>query len=353
MLIYKLKKKSIMHRSSDRLALPDAAELDRMALRRIAIMLVVGLLLIVADLISSWSTGNIEIVRDEVKDQTYLIRPGSGEAPGHLSLKARVRSKYGVYEKDLDLTLSPYREGSEEKEEKVLPDEASTEEERIMYELRSIASDVDSDRSMKKVLLPSSLPGGEKIQWSHRRQSHTLFLLSIMVISAVSLYRKRLSPIEKRRKEESESVLDCLPGFIHQLVLLMNAGLVLDQAFCRVIEENKRFRQEEDRPFYIKLRGIYDSIRETNASLTSELCDLASGSGTGEMMRVSSIIRDNAHKGTELIEKLERESASLWLGRKHRSEERGRLAETKMTLPLSIFLAVLILITVSPALLEL
>jgi hypothetical protein len=43
----------------------------------------------------------------------------------------------------------------------------------------------------------------------------------------------------------------------------------------------------------------------------------------------------------------------LWLSRKRSSEERGRLAETKLTLPLTVFLLVLVVVTVSPALLEL
>ncbi|MFQ7012468.1 MAG: hypothetical protein ACLRTA_08070, partial [Clostridia bacterium] len=58
-------------------------------------------------------------------------------------------------------------------------------------------------------------------------------------------------------------------------------------------------------------------------------------------------------KGTGLTEKLQAESEILWMNRKKNCEERGRLAETKLTLPLVIFLLVLIVITIAPALLEL
>ena len=70
-------------------------------------------------------------------------------------------------------------------------------------------------------------------------------------------------------------------------------------------------------------------------------------------MRVSNIINDNINKGVELTDKLQAESEILWLNRKKSCEEKGRLAETKMTLPLMLFLMVLIIITVAPALLEL
>lgn len=331
---------------------PDADELSRRALRSITIIGIAGVLLIAADLIVSWSPGTIDIVRGD-KDQIYLIRPSEDESTGHLSLKAEVQSDRGTYEKNMDLTLSPYREGEDPENSRETVDEKAADEERIMYELRAIASDLDSDRSKRKVLLPSRLPGGGTIRWIHRRQSHTVLLMCLMMASAAVIYRRRLLPLEKKKEEESRSVLDCLPEFIHQMVLLMNAGLVLSLAFSRAVEENIRFRTDENRFFYIKIRQIYESMKNTNGSLTSELSDLAGESGVGELMRISTIIRDNANKGTELVEKLERESASLWNGRKMKMEERGRLAETKMTLPLSIFLGVLILITVSPALIEL
>lgn len=80
---------------------------------------------------------------------------------------------------------------------------------------------------------------------------------------------------------------------------------------------------------------------------------MAKESGIRELMRVSNIINDNINKGVELTDKLQAESEILWLNRKKSCEEKGRLAETKMTLPLMLFLMVLIIITVAPALLEL
>ena len=76
-------------------------------------------------------------------------------------------------------------------------------------------------------------------------------------------------------------------------------------------------------------------------------------SGIRELMRISNIINDNVNKGVELTDKLQAESELLWMNRKKSCEEKGRLAETKLTLPLMIFLMVLIMITVAPALLEL
>ena len=103
---------------------------------------------------------------------------------------------------------------------------------------------------------------------------------------------------------------------------------------------------------------IDHKIRETNSSLEKEFRAFArssecSGKGSRELMRISNIISDNISKGAELTDKLQSESEALWLSRKSDSEERGRLAETKLTMPLTVFLLVLVVVTVSPALLEL
>ena len=64
------------------------------------------------------------------------------------------------------------------------------------------------------------------------------------------------------------------------------------------------------------------------------------------------MISDNWNKGTALAEKLESENEILWNSRKKIAEEKGKLAETKLTFPLMILLIVLIMIVIAPALME-
>ena len=136
------------------------------------------------------------------------------------------------------------------------------------------------------------------------------------------------------------------------MVLLLNAGLVLNTAFEKSIEESAGFKKNDKDYFYRKLKGIYVLAKNTNGSLHREFRAFAKESGLKELVRISNIINDNVNKGVELTAKLQAESEMLWLNRKKSCEERGRLAETKLTLPLIIFLMVLIVITVAPALLE-
>ena len=62
--------------------------------------------------------------------------------------------------------------------------------------------------------------------------------------------------------------------------------------------------------------------------------------------------KKHQYKGVNLTEKLESESDILWTQRKKIAEEKGRIAETKLTFPLALLLLVLILITAAPAIME-
>ena len=133
---------------------------------------------------------------------------------------------------------------------------------------------------------------------------------------------------------------------------------MLSAAFEHIIEESRQTESLAGDYFYSCMAEIDHKIRETNSSLEKEFRAFArssecSGKGSRELMRISNIISDNISKGAELTDKLQSESEALWLSRKSDSEERGRLAETKLTMPLTVFLLVLVVVTVSPALLEL
>ena len=222
-------------------------------------------------------------------------------------------------------------------------------------ELRGIASELNSDKAVKKVKLPDSLASGEKISWEveDKSSSNGIAIMAVTVLTAFCIYKKRFSVLEQQRRLQRESVMRQLPEFVNRLVLLLNAGLVLTSAFEKSVEESFVEDSKGDDYFYGKLREIYVLCTTTNASMHVEFRKMAKESGIRELTRVSNIISDNIRKGVELTGKLQAESELLWISRKKSCEEKGRLAETKLTLPLMIFLMVLIIITVAPALMEL
>ncbi len=147
---------------------------------------------------------------------------------------------------------------------------------------------------------------------------------------------------------------------MNKLVLLLNAGLVVSTAFSKIVEDYQTFhrgeKQQENmknkRCLYDELCEIQKKVDQSNASLIRELKEFSQRSGVRELVRLTAVISDNWNKGSMLAEKLEGESELLWVSRKKRAEEKGRLAETKLTFPLMILLIVLIMVTIAPAMME-
>lgn len=328
--------------------------LDSVLIKRMALVMMAGVLLIALDFIASADSGN-NITRDRTGN-ILIVRPDEGKSAGHVYLKANVTDGKTKYEKNFEITVDPYSSDGTGDHESDSADDSAGElsaEEAIAYELRNTVSGINDDISARKVILPSSLSNGEKIYWSTEKKTNTVPIIFLILTTCFLLYRNSLSPTKKLQKTQNDSVTKQLPEFVNKLVLLMNAGLVLSAAFEKSVEESLDHREGKEDYFTGKMRSIYRNMKETNSPLSAEIKAFARESGHNGLMRISNIINDNISKGVEFTEKLQLENEVLWINRKRDCEERGRLSETRLTLPLTLFLLVLIIITVSPALLEL
>jgi len=207
--------------------------------------------------------------------------------------------------------------------------------------------------------LPTELDDGIKVRWFSSKESNMAFLMILFLFAVLIVYFKRYDQINKEIKEAEESIIKDLPEFINKLVLLLNAGLVVSAAFSKITKDYETFyhtektgKQRKRRFLYEELLEIQKRVNQSNTSLIKELKEFSQRCGVREMVRLAVVISENWNKGSMLAEKLEGEGELLWISRKKRAEEQGKLAETKLTFPLMILLLVLIMITVAPALME-
>jgi hypothetical protein len=279
-----------------------------------------------------------------------ILRPAEGEAMIKIPMK-------------LDALLEDDEKLSTNVTIQVRPVEAENaakaeenDEESLYYsvedEINKAVKMLNRSSDGDSIVLPSELPGGIRLFWEESRSSKLPLLLSLFALIAFVLYQGRYSRLKKTEVEAKESIIKDLPEFINKLLLLMNAGLVLSSAFDRIMEKYKTPGREVKSYFYSQLLMVSRSTRETNSPMIEGLKDFAGRSGVRDFMRVVSIISDNVDKGTELVGKLQSESELLWLTKRKLAEEKGRLAESKLTFPLVILLLSLISVTIAPALME-
>jgi tight adherence protein C len=220
---------------------------------------------------------------------------------------------------------------------------------------------INKSTGSKALILPESLGNHINLEWYEPNDFNLLPIIVIFCYIIFTIYLSRYQQIDKEIKERNQEIISQLPDFINKLVLLLNAGLVVSTAISKIandyeatISKNnaRAVKQKDSRVLYEELVEIQKRVQQTKAPLIYELKDFSKRTGISELIRVSNIIGDNINKGSSLAEKLQGESEFLWLSRKKKAEEQGRLAETKLTFPLVILLIVLIMITIAPALFD-
>ena len=231
------------------------------------------------------------------------------------------------------------------------PEAAEKTEDENPVNYNALADTVSENPARNKITLPEYTDDGRAVEWTYSRDYTWLIIIAATAAVFIAIYRSRFENVEKEEKNAQASILLELPSFINKNILLLNGGLVLTDAFERIVTEHQK-NGERGNYFYERLNEIYINSKETNIPVEAQLSDFARNSGIREFIRIAAVISDNICKGTSLTESLENESAYLWFSRKKKAEELGRLAETKMTFPLVILLVILIMITIAPAMLE-
>ncbi len=220
-----------------------------------------------------------------------------------------------------------------------------------IYDLKPILEQTSFEDSL---ILPKTIDGNVQLEWSVKKDVIAQIVILLMVLVAFQIYRTRFRSIDKEIENGRLSIMEDFPGMVDKLVLLLNAGLVLSGAMDKMTQDYRSRRAVGKREIilYEELCEVEKRVKGSNASLLEEIQKFSKRSGVRELMRFSAILSENIHKGAGLSAKLESEAEMLWLSRKKRAEEKGRLAETKLALPLMLLLLVFIMITITPALME-
>jgi hypothetical protein len=248
-----------------------------------------------------------------------------------------------------DVTLTLQAETSERSGVKL--SRAESREAEIDAAIDNIISGIEYSRE-KKIRLPSALPDGTGIKWSGPEQGSgpVMIVIPLMYVSLVILMAASSMKGDKTAAEERRSIMRELPRFCNQLYLMMNAGLILSDAFDTISEgyADSTACSSFERDL-AELREATDEHRISTAQVINEY---AVKHDVKEMIRIAAILTENEKRGSDVIESLERESRYLWDERKTVARECGKAIDTKMSYPLGLLLIVLIVITMAPALLN-
>ncbi len=207
----------------------------------------------------------------------------------------------------------------------------------------------------KSVELPSSLSDGTPVSWHAVKQKDRtgLILIPFMYIALIlAVIKTGMDQQSDGEAEARKEIMKGLPRFCNQLFLMMNAGMILSDAFEMICLSYAGYGEENMSVFERELTELYEESDGHRISTATLISEYASRHNVKEMVRIATILTENERRGSDVIESLSRESRYLWDDRKIVARESGKMIDMKMSWPLGMLLILLIVITMAPALLS-
>jgi len=277
------------------------------------------------------------------------INRNSMERSERYDLSVKIDDSGEITERDVSITLQPdVRTGSVRE---------SSDEEKRAAELEAAIDNVVSSieySKEKRIRLPSELPDGTALTWSGNTEGPGTVLAVIPLMYLVLVAVMTADALKGDRSEELErkAILRGLPRFCNQLFLMMNAGLILSDAFDNITESYGSCNGRGMSSFEKDLAGLKEATMGHRISTAHVLNEYAVKHDVKELIRIAAILSENEKRGSDVVESLARESRYLWDERKAVAKEYGKAIDTKMSYPLGLLLILLITITMAPALLN-
>lgn len=203
----------------------------------------------------------------------------------------------------------------------------------------------------KHLVLPTKLDDGSSVIWEKPKsiKSEIAIIPLIYLMLVLSIVYSKYGSLKKKENIKREEILKYLPRFTNQLLLMISSGVILSDTFKRICDGYKMCESTRLGILENSILNITEVSKVTNQSIITLFNDTAKMYSVKELIRISTVLLENERRGSDVQEKLERESIYLWEMRKSVARERGKLIDTKMTYPLGVLLILLIVITMAPA----
>ena len=159
---------------------------------------------------------------------------------------------------------------------------------------------------------------------------------------------------EQERKRKQQLIKD-YPEFIHQLVLLLGAGMTLKGAFIRMAETYEKRKERSQKYYHYLYEEIQRSVYEFQAGIAEEVVyrNFGMRMELAAYKRVVELLIQNLKKGTsDLVNMLGTEEGQALEMRKEQAKRLGEQAGTKLLMPMILLMAVVLLFTLYPAMVQ-
>lgn len=225
----------------------------------------------------------------------------------------------------------------------VLPGQI-TEEEQINTELSNRINGENANSDYAE--LPEEIDGKKVKFYEKKKKILPYFFAMFLIIAFLIYYYKIYNPKLTKEKRDKLLITD-YPEIVSKLSLLMGAGMSTYNALIKITEDYKK--TGKTKPAYeelsVCLNRISAGIPETDAYV-----EFGQRCGVMCYIKLGNLLAQNISKGTDNIFRLlKEETEKAFEDRKALAKKLGEEAGTKLLLPMTMMLSVVLIIIVIPA----
>lgn len=153
--------------------------------------------------------------------------------------------------------------------------------------------------------------------------------------------------LDNALKERLRGIQLEFPEFLNKLILLVNAGLTVQSAIQKITRDSKK-----DNPLYVELNNAINEIGSGIPEIQAYE-NFAKRCRLQEVNMFTAALIQNLRKGSDqLIPILRLQSAACWENRKNIAKKLGEEASTKLMIPLVIIFIAILVMVMTPAVLQ-
>ena len=229
----------------------------------------------------------------------------------------------------------------------VLDPSAENYKDSLSVLAKALQDSLSRSETGESLYLPDE-EGGANLSWNLAKKQAPTAIIACGFFAGIAIYFSRRDTEKRQLKKRKTLFENEVSNLGFQLVLYLNAGLTIDNAFSRIIRQN----EENFNPLYRALRDIKKSADAGNVPFVSQLYAFAQNAGSKSFLRLATLSYEHVSRGSDLTEKLDAETKRLQEERFLNAKTKIKLAETKLCFPLMMLLVVLVLITTVPSFLS-
>lgn len=235
----------------------------------------------------------------------------------------------------------------------VMPKSLDTVEGQLLAINRAIRNADEATRLNRTLKLPTKVEG-MNLRWAKKMDYRGLYVILLGVGAVVALSFGKKQDLKKAAKKLVEEKEQDYPMIVNQLSILMGAGMSFRKALERMVSKYVLSRKQGEpvRAGFEELLVLYRKMTDGKGELQA-LEELGKSCESKEYRKLAMLLTQNLQKGSkDLLNALEKEEQYAFEMRKQRAIRLGEEASTKLLIPMSGMLFIVIVVLIVPAIMQ-